>query len=349
MENKLLITGLGIGEAFDVCQACNMDYSWLITSPSSLIWADQICIPKHALEAQLCFREDKHEKALGIILEQLVDAGVVKSVDIKAMYQPRVGHMLLRDMERDLRKILETYPEAIKKGPEGVPKSIVIDGYEYCGPYLASIYASLKVSNDIGAHCLFGKRDYAYLKYKMGIDYKERTHRMSISTYSEIFTFMLPNDPILPEYAITPIERCGVCTREKECSSNFIQQVEYSISNILKWRDYDEIYMVKEEISKIISKKDSIDGEDSIEEIKRELAKRQRKINAMINRRFPQIKRFTSLVTILAVPTSAYSIFTANPVATAVSSLLLAIAKGADGAMDYYKNKNKWVGFFNKN
>ena len=42
--NQLLVTGLALGRAFDTCQACNFDLSWVIRYPSTLLWADRIML-----------------------------------------------------------------------------------------------------------------------------------------------------------------------------------------------------------------------------------------------------------------------------------------------------------------
>lgn len=44
--NKVLITGLGVGKALDLCYECNLNFSWLVDNPSTLLWVDKILLPR---------------------------------------------------------------------------------------------------------------------------------------------------------------------------------------------------------------------------------------------------------------------------------------------------------------
>ena len=44
--SEVLITGLGIGKDFGVCDANNMNYRELLQNPHVLLWTERICLPQ---------------------------------------------------------------------------------------------------------------------------------------------------------------------------------------------------------------------------------------------------------------------------------------------------------------
>ena len=38
MMNKVLITGLGVAKELGICEICNLNFSWLVNNPSTILW-----------------------------------------------------------------------------------------------------------------------------------------------------------------------------------------------------------------------------------------------------------------------------------------------------------------------
>lgn len=349
--NKVLVTGLGVGNDFGVCQSCNLDFTWIVNNPSTLVWADKIIVTKNAwnankreLQDEKC---DKSDKALDLILDIMNDYDLIEIVDPKTMFDKEINEIIYSQVEKDTTSMLKKFDKNIKKGDEGVPDEIIIEDMGYCGPYIASLYSSIELSKACGANCLFNKHDYTFLKYKYGIFNENVIKGDKLDTMNEIFTLYLPNEIILPEYAITSDEKCNTCKKTLKCKDSYLKDLEINTKKLLKWRSYDEIARAKEELEKIIDNKYYL-GEPVIpEEIKMEFEKKQYRINKNIKKVFPAIKRWTNLTTVVATPLSIYSAVTGNMPATAVSAGLLGASKATEEYIKYYENKNNWVGFIN--
>ena len=50
--NKVLVTGLGVASELGICESCNLNFSWLVNNPSTILWADQLYIPQASFETQ---------------------------------------------------------------------------------------------------------------------------------------------------------------------------------------------------------------------------------------------------------------------------------------------------------
>lgn len=350
--NKVLITGLGVGNDFGVCEKCNLDFSCILENPSTLIWADKIIITQNAWNANKKILKEgkvhKIDKALDLILDIMSEHDLIEIVNPKTIFDEEIKEIIFSQVDKDTESMLSKFDKNIKKG-EGVSDELIIDDEMYCGPYVASLYSSIKLAEVIGTNCLFSKRDYTFLKYKYGIFHDSVIKGDKIDTMNEIFTLYLPNQILLPEYAITSDEQCDTCSKSSNCKDSYLKNVEINTKKLMQWRNYDEIARAKEELGKIIDNKYYL-GEPVIpEEIKMEFATKQYKINKNIKKVFPAIKRWTNLTTVVATPLSIYSAVTGNMPATAVSTSLLGISKATEEYMKYYENKNNWVGFINNN
>ena len=62
--NKILITGLGVSNELGICESCNLNFSWLVNNPSTILWADQLYIPQASFETQIANKEQKVKKLL---------------------------------------------------------------------------------------------------------------------------------------------------------------------------------------------------------------------------------------------------------------------------------------------
>lgn len=69
MMNKVLITGLGVAKELGICEICNLNFSWLVNNPSTILWADQLYIPRVSYDAQIANQESKSDKVIGMFLE----------------------------------------------------------------------------------------------------------------------------------------------------------------------------------------------------------------------------------------------------------------------------------------
>ncbi len=347
MENKVLVTGLGIAKELGLCDSCNLNFSWLVSNPSTLLWADKLYIPQSAFEAALARNNQKDEKVVSMFLGIAEKQGIIDKVDLTAMYQEEVGEEIYKKMLKDSQSLLETFPEVVRRGEKGVPNEIYIGEEGYCGAWMSSIYAGMRVARDIGANCLFSKREHTFLKYLYGLDMNRLSGSAINNIYTEIFSLYMPEGLAIHSYAFSEEERCNECVHQEQCKENYLIDTENAIEKMFKWREYDELQRAKEEINKIISLKNDIFSQSDIDDIVKEFKERQDKVNRNINKRFPQIKRWTKMTTVLATPITIASAITGNIPLTIGSAVATGVAQAAENLLDIYKSRNNWVGFVN--
>ncbi len=346
--NKVIVTGLGLGNDFGVCSTCNLNFSWVIEKPSVLIWADKIVITQNAWDYQTKTAKDKFNKAINIVLEIMETNGLIEIVKPSKLFTPEVKDNIYQDAKRDIENLLTQFESTCKKGDKKVPDEIIIEKNPYCGPYIASIYASLKLSEKIDANCLFNQRDYNFLKYKYGLQTNSKINYNAVQAMNEIFTLYFPNELVLHNYAFTSDKKCKKCERIQDCSKKYLIDIEKNTNEILKWKNYDEISRAKEELNKVIKNKKHLNQKNYIENIKKEYIEKQNKINKNIKKIFPSVKRWTNLATIVAAPLTVYSVISKNPTTLVASASIIGISKLLEESMKYYENNNSWVGFINK-
>ena len=344
--NKVLITGLGIGNSMGICQVCNMDYSWLINNPGTFIWADKICVPAE-LFGHYSNKKSKFVEAINHIMNIADDAGMIEKIEIPESWKKDV-EKIYSSAVADAKQIAERFPEVVMKGNDGVPNEIVINGNSFCGPYISSIYASIELANRIGANCLFSEKANNFLSYRYGLDADSHIHRNRHKVYNQIFQTLIPNEQILPEYVIEPDTRCKSCENNSKCKKTYISDIEKQMSSILKWREYDEICQAKEVIDDILWRKNNLKTDREIKEVITEFNAKKKTINENINRRFPAIRRWTNLVAVIASPIAVYSTISGDTTIAAVSAGLVGLSTAVEKITDVYKSKNNWVGFFDK-
>lgn len=347
MMNKVLITGLGVAKELGICEICNLNFSWLVNNPSTILWADQLYIPRVSYDAQIANQESKSDKVIGMFLEMAEEHGIIKKLNLTDMYQEAVGDKIHQKMLADSQALLKAFPEIIRKGDKEVPNEILIGDEGYCGAWMSSIYAGIKVAKDIDANCLFSKREHTFLKYLYGLDAKRINDNSINNVYSEVFSLFMPEKLAVHSYAFTDEERCEQCVHFKQCKENYLTDTEKTLVKIFKWREYDELQQAKEEINKIISLKNDISSQKDIDDVIKEFKGRQDKINRNINKRFPKIERWTKMTTVLATPITIASAISGNIPLTIGGAVATGVAQATDNLLEIYKSKNNWVGFVN--
>lgn len=348
MKNKVLIPGLGIANRMGLCCVDNLDYGSLYANPTTFLWADKVCLPSGIFADAVKAPRTKFDIAIATLLEQLHNHDMLELLDdslIETLGDP--APQIRKAMKRDMRKLYDAFPDAVKCHDYGNNdfRNIEIGKYDYCEPYIMSIYASLSLAEDINAHCLFDNRAYTFLKYKLGLDYKRITKKAVADVYDDIFAFALPNDISFPGYAWGAESKCTECAKEEECAKNMVPDLKKQLKTILEYRSYDELYTLRAEIDSIISSHILDDKSITPELVRNELRSRQQRIKTLLNRRFPEVKRWTKTATLASIPATLVSATTGNVPATIASAALTGLAQGAEQLMEIYESKKKWVSF----
>ena len=348
--NKVLITGLGVGKALDLCYECNLDFSWLVDNPSTLLWADKILLPRECFDFVKTTNK-RLDVIIDITLETLDKKNLLEKLPNNIKYTDEEQLRIYAQFLRDRELLLKYFPKTIRKGEDDDHKEFFIEDYHYCAPYIASLYGAMELANKNKAQCLFNKNDAMYLKYLNGI--KSNNQEPINKIYSEIFSTLLPNESLIPILAIHNEENCKSCKHEDSCKEEYDNYTK-TLNSILSYRNYDELFQARKNVEKIISKKGEIRDDKDVAEVISQFNEKKDTINKNIYKLFPKIKRWTNMVTLLSTPVTIGSgvlaaLGNTNPIVPIISGSVVAIDEGIKKAMENYTDNNRWVSFLDKN
>ena len=185
--NRVLVSGLGNASDMGLCDACDLNFSWLVHYPSILIWCDEICLPQNALKAQKSSNDSKNDLAINLFLDLADSANLIKAIDLSPLKEAGIDKVISATAARDSVALLE-HDSEIQKGSEGVPGEITINGQGYCHAVQTSIYTSILNADLLDASCLFSDYERTYLEKLYAV--KEYTHPKSSTAtiFNEIFS-----------------------------------------------------------------------------------------------------------------------------------------------------------------
>lgn len=351
--NKILVTGMALGAEPDIeaCQVCNYDLSWLFMNPSTLLWADKIILTPKIYEAisNGWFPDENRNigKAISAIFEKIECYDLIEKKKPSQIITPEIRDGIFEEIDNDRKNLSETFPVAIRQGDEeDVPGSIYVEEVEYCSPVLWTIYAGLILASEWGANVLYPDRSYNYLKYKFGITPHEiKSKKEKYKAFDEIFSVLLPDEFLLPNVWYDP--KCKSCKKESKCDSKAVDDIVSKTKNILEYRNYDEMYELREVVSQITNEKNN-STIISAEEIVKKFEKKEQKLKKRMNLLFPKVQRWTNMVTILSLPAVVAGLSTGSPTIASIGGGIGALSTVSNKYIEILKSKYRWLGFRNQ-
>jgi hypothetical protein len=130
---------------------------------------------------------------------------LAKSEGIIEVFQPldliekNQAKLIGKQTWKDRKQLAHYFPKQIKlprdeEEARKVPGLVYIEGEEYCYPHIWSINMSLKLSQMLGAQCLFNPRSLNYCKYKFGLDSIPLGAQTGVpEAFESIFQAYVPN------------------------------------------------------------------------------------------------------------------------------------------------------------
>lgn len=347
---KVLVTGLAIANDLGSCRACNIDFDWLISYPSVLLWANKIIITP-AIDNIITNRNKTDlDKSIKLIFEIMKESNIIELVDPKDIMPEDFIKIFKLQVEDDRQKLASIFPESVKLGDDKeVPGQIIINGQEYCYPYLWSIYVSYVLARNLNAQCLFSSRAYNFSKYKFGLDnINSSMPNIKLETFHSILESYLPEIALMPHYSYTNKDKfCKTCKKEIHCKDSYLTELEINLRYILETRMYDEIIQLKEFISNTI---DNMKGKDiyDISQIKNEAKKEEEKIKKKIFGIFPNIKRWTNVTTMVSLPITFLGLLTGQAGLALTGTGIASASQITNQYIEYQASKYRWIGVINR-
>lgn len=341
---NVLTTGL-VNSCTETFKINNLDLNWLVNNSSTVLWADNIFFTKHVEESLFHRDETPLDKSLNLIFETLKDNNIVKFKDSKSIYNDKVSEKVWEQISEDLVSLQNEYGSKIHidENSEDNLQNIFCDGESYCGPELMSIYASLIMSEEWNAKCLFSERSLNFLKFKLNLPHNHEIHSIP-SSFNNIFNLHLPDLPLLHDYAISP--NCDICSQKTTCKSDYLNMTEENLLRYIDLREYDEVKQIKEIIYDLNEKINNSDDYfiDS-DLLLKEYQEKRNQIRKTMHTTFPKIKKWSNYSLVLFSGAAVGGYLTGSNLLTGLGVGLDAFGAVMQYGLDHFENKNKWISF----
>lgn len=349
--NKLLVTGLAIGRDAGVCEACNYDFSWLLTHPSILIWADKILFTEFVwsiVQQEAYPKPATAAKACKLVLDIAQAHGLVEIRKPLPLLSRELGDSIFAQAESDIESIRKLFPDQVEPSRNDHtlydPKEFLhIGDRHYCAPYLSSAYASLLLARSWDANCLFDHEVFNILRYKFGITALPREADVdTVQSFHQVFDACFPNDPLFPRYAFSSEEECSACHR---CKDEFLKDVESGTLQMIKWREYDEVQQARSVVDGIIGRQNMMCGDVEPSEVAREFEELKQTLKRRTKAVFPQAKRWSNVVTMVSIPLAVTGLAAGSSLVTMAGATLAGLAQISKEGIEFLESKYRWAGF----
>jgi hypothetical protein len=356
--NRLLVTGKAIGLDTKLCDVCNYDFSWLLDSPSILLWADRILITKGVwdiIQAEVFPNPKTLAKSCRLIFDIARDQGLVEIVNPPSLFDTNLRDTLVKQAKDDIRKIRSVYASRAEVRPLGESEVIrqieelLLDGVGYCTPFVGSIYSSLVLAKHWNANCLFDDMTLNYLKHKFGIASSQfSAAKGRLKSFATVFKAYFPNQEVIPQYAFASESKCTTCKNAGGCNDNYLHNLENDIRAILRWRDYDEIQEAKTVFDSIASRRERGSGLLDPAEVAGEFEAKRRRLSRRMHSVFPKVKRWSAVTAVVSLPLAILGMATEPSLVTLGGAFVVGAAEATRKYVDFLESKYNWIGFLQK-
>lgn len=327
--NKIFIGGMGALSDLYKNHPCGVNVNELLINPSMILWTDKLIIPKKSYE-NIINKKDKKNRVISIIIDKLSKKDMLEVIDYNAVYNKDVFDEIYKRAENEVKLFSKNKEQKCFNG-KIIPQTVDFDGCKFCAPKIASIYSSIKISKESDAICLLNKTEKEYLnrfiyEKKKCFDYN--------GIFSEIISINTPVFDEIFHYMYVTNKLCSNCKNEKKCDIECIENSNKCFDNILKIREYDTMYQLRELIDSIINEKNQINNEDDVNYIKSKYIEKKEKAEKMLHVYLPKIKKWSNIAVFIGLPLS---------IVTDVSPAVNIIPGMINVAADYLISKNNWV------
>lgn len=354
--NKILVSGLAIGNNIGACDVCNFDFEWIIKNPSALLWIDKLLVPDTIWETIINKRTTENLKlneGLKLLFELMDENKLIEIIKPQDYINQELANQLFEQIDKDRVILNQMFPETVKLGEhEKCPGEMFINKYHYCSSYIWHIYATLFMAKHLNAQVMYTPETLNYCKYKFGASNSQIPNaNFKTDILTNVFSTLVPVNNIFADFTFRSKEYCIECNRIGVCETNYLNETEKNIYKIFEMREADELYKVRDVLSKIVDcqaeKQGIIPLEDSkliLEQYKNEA----KDINKMMKKAFPKVERFANLATLITLPICIGGFITGNPIVGSTAGVISACSSSAKSIIGLLKENYSWVGFINK-
>lgn len=341
MSKNILVTGLVLGKETHMCSCNNVNFDWLFSQSTDLLWADNVIVTENEMSVIKDQRQvHTYMKAVDIIFAKLFDAGFVKVISDSEI-NPGTAEELANRLTDDLDLLSDIIEES---NDERDPIMSIGKSY-FCFPSLWTFYASIYLSFYYNANFSLSNNELAFLKEliprKYGNYIAETGAKIAME---EVLGLYLPELTIGHPYLFEDKEtRCGSCTHNNNCKDAYLNEIEKQVDKILAYRQYDEIRQLCEVLDKLCARKSSYDtiltGDELWSDLQEEAKLQERKAHKVLR----QINRWRKISTYVSIGLGAASFF--SPYFGLSASIPAATSQFLSDKEGKIKKDTSWINF----
>lgn len=284
MSKSILVTGLVLGKESKICDCNNVNFDWIFSKSSDLLWADNVVITENEMNVvKIQSSRDQYMKAIEIVFSILQDAGMVKIISDSEISQDNAEMLADR-----LRNDLSLLADIIKTSDDENDPIMSIGDSHFCFPSLWTFYASLYLSFYHNAEFSLSADELSYLNIllprKYGRYAEETGARIAIE---EVLSLYLPSVQIGHPYLFENKEkRCALCMNSTKCQDGYLSDIEKQVYKVLELRQYDEIRQLCDVLNKLCERKASfgsvLTGTELWNDLQNEAKEQERKARKVL-------------------------------------------------------------------
>lgn len=255
MSKSILVTGLVLGKETQICSCNNVNFGWLFSQSTDLLWADNVVVTENEMAViKDQSKEQPYMKAVDIIFSKLYDAGIVKVIP-----DSEIDSEIAEELSARLTNDLSLLSDIIEVSDNENDPIMTIGESHFCFPSLWTFYASIYLSFYHNVNFALSSDEFVFLKEliprKYGKYIEESRTKVAMQ---EVLGLYLPainiGHPYLFEDKVT---RCLSCAHNNNCQDDYLKQIEKQVDKVLEYRQYDEIRQLCEVLDKLCARKSS--------------------------------------------------------------------------------------------
>ncbi len=348
MSKSIFLTGLILGKETEMCTCPDINYGWLFTRPSDLLWMDKLIVTRNEWNELMKGGEEVSEEdfsamknAVKLVFEKLDDEGLVQIIPDTIIGQAR-AESILETIEDDLSLI----SDLCTPYNDGKGEFIQMGKYRFCVPMLWTLYAAIEISRDTNASFSLEQDEMAYLSALIPRKFSYEIKAGRNMAMDEVLRLCLPSVQLGHNFLNTsPSGKCNDCARKLECGGSYMSNVEKQIDNIITLRQYDEIRMTCEIMDRLCERSAEVGHVLTGEELWGDLQEEAELTRRRVRKALPKVKFWRRLSTFVSIGLGAASFF--NPLVGATAAIPAVAAQLLTSAEDKMRRETSWVSFVN--
>lgn len=340
MSKNILVTGVVLGKESNICSCDYVNFSWMFSHSSNLIWTDNILITGNEMSVvKNSSSHDPYMKAVDIVLTMLQDTGMVKMIPDAEISQDIAGMITDRLLED-----LSLLSDMIHVSDNENDPIMSIGDAHFCFPTLWSFYASVYLSFFHDASFSLTRDELVFLNTLIPQKYGKYIEGTGARiAMEEVLSLYLPSIQVGHRYLFESKEKCSTCGNNLRCQDGYLLEIEKQVKAVLEYRQYDEIRQLCNVLDKLCERNSSYDsiltGTELWDDLQDEAKKQENKVRQVLK----NISKWQKLSTYASIGLGAASfinpVLGASAAITSVASYILAEKEKR------IKKDSSWINF----